>query len=157
MYDPTIGRFLSRDPRGPALCDLDAPLALNRYTYADDDPVDRVDPLGQKSQITTEPATPPDSEQPPVWCFWVWTWSSGVTQVCLPFSPPTVLPARRAWSCTASCNVEGSAPQCVNRRVTGAATGPSQELACREAKRAATQSAPAGCYARHCQCTCSRG
>jgi hypothetical protein len=58
---------------------------------------------------------------------------------------------RDKWSCDASCNVEGTEPQCTGR-VTGSASGPSQEHACREAKRDATQKAPRGCYARHCQC-----
>jgi len=59
------------------------------------------------------------------------------------------------WSCSASCNVEGREAQCTGR-VTGSATGPSEGAACREAKREATQRAPRGCYARHCQCSCSR-
>jgi hypothetical protein len=61
----------------------------------------------------------------------------------------------RTWKCFASCNVEGTEPQCTGR-VTGFATGSSQEIACREAKRDATQKAPRGCYARHCQCNCSQ-
>ncbi len=57
------------------------------------------------------------------------------------------------WSCKASCNVQGSAPECQNRRVEGRSSGqPNQEAACREAKRDATQKAPRGCYARHCRC-----
>ncbi len=64
------------------------------------------------------------------------------------------------WSCTASCNVQvinstldGKVPS----RVTGSARGKTESEACAEAKRAATQSAPAGTYARHCQCTaCSK-
>jgi hypothetical protein len=60
------------------------------------------------------------------------------------------------WTCTASCNIAGgNKPECTGR-VTGSASGPSQEQACREAKRDATQKAPPGCYARHCQCDCSK-
>jgi hypothetical protein len=56
------------------------------------------------------------------------------------------------WSCEASCNVEGTEPQCTGR-VTGSSSGhSSEEEACREAKRDATQKAPRGCYARHCRC-----
>jgi Domain of unknown function (DUF4157) len=56
------------------------------------------------------------------------------------------------WSCDASCNVEGTEPQCTGR-VTGHSSGnSSEEEACREAKRDATQKAPRGCYARHCRC-----
>jgi len=60
--------------------------------------------------------------------------------------------ARGRWSCDASCNVEGTEPQCTGR-VTGHSSGHSSEDdACREAKRDATQKAPRGCYARHCRC-----
>ncbi len=38
-YDPTTGRFLSEDPQA----------AENPYAYADEDPVDLVDPLGQQA------------------------------------------------------------------------------------------------------------
>lgn len=56
------------------------------------------------------------------------------------------------WSCDARCNVEGTEPQCTGR-VEGSSSGhPSEEIACREAKRDATQKAPRGCYARHCRC-----
>jgi hypothetical protein len=64
------------------------------------------------------------------------------------------------WSCTASCNVtvidkrlDGLVPP----RATGTANGSSLEEACRNAKRAATQSAPSGTYTRHCQCKCDKG
>ena len=40
MYDATLGRFLSRDPIGPA------PGAGNDYVYADDSPAARTDPFG---------------------------------------------------------------------------------------------------------------
>jgi RHS repeat-associated protein len=64
--------------------------------------------------------------------------------------------AARNWTCKAQCNV-----QQINRtvvcpdRVYGTATGSSEESACREAKRDATQSTPRGCYSRHCRCICS--
>ncbi|MRG95658.1 hypothetical protein [Polyangium spumosum] len=59
------------------------------------------------------------------------------------------------WSCTASCNVQqvNSSVSCPDR-VTGTAYGPNEPAACAEAKRRATQSTPAGCYPRHCQCRC---
>lgn len=60
------------------------------------------------------------------------------------------------WTCEATCNVQkiNTAGICPPR-TKGGASGASQELACREAKRAATQSTPPGCYSRHCQCDCS--
>ncbi|MDC0748864.1 hypothetical protein [Polyangium mundeleinium] len=61
------------------------------------------------------------------------------------------------WSCTASCNVQQINPSvsCPDR-ATGTAGGPNEPAACVEAKRSATQSTPAGCYPRHCQCRCSK-
>jgi|GEM_PF-959907 len=43
MYDPAIGRFLSRDPTFGAITN---PLSLNRFTYALDNPVGNEDPSG---------------------------------------------------------------------------------------------------------------
>ena len=64
------------------------------------------------------------------------------------------------WSCTASCNVQVINPALdgkVPSRVTGGARGKTEPEACAEAKRIATQSAPMGTYARHCQCSsCSK-
>jgi hypothetical protein len=71
-----------------------------------------------------------------------------------PRTTPGNYPLARPWKCNAQCNVEGTEPQCTGR-VYGYAEGPSEEAACREAKRDATQKAPRGCYARHCKCSCS--
>ncbi len=63
------------------------------------------------------------------------------------------------WSCTASCNVQVINPildRIAPSRVTGSARGKTEPEACAEAKRTATQSAPPGTYARHCQCSCSK-
>ncbi len=62
----------------------------------------------------------------------------------------------RRWTCTASCNVEGTEPQCQNRRVTGTGSGPNQNEACKAAKKDANNNVPQGCYKRHCQCDCSQ-
>ena len=43
-YDPDTARFISRDPDGG---DQDNPLSQNLYAYANDDPVNNVDPDGQ--------------------------------------------------------------------------------------------------------------
>ncbi len=43
-YDPSLGRWTQQDPVGGSLGDLNA---ANRYTYANDDPVNVVDPSGK--------------------------------------------------------------------------------------------------------------
>ncbi len=44
-YDPTVGRFLQQDPW---LGSLSVPLTLNAYAYCVNDPMNAVDPSGQK-------------------------------------------------------------------------------------------------------------
>jgi len=61
------------------------------------------------------------------------------------------------WQCTASCNVQGIGN--VNPtidRVLGTGFGSTEVEACTNAKRAATQYAPTGTYARHCRCSCTK-
>ena len=43
-YNPTLGRWTQQDPVGGSLGDLGA---ANRYVYANDDPVNAVDPSGK--------------------------------------------------------------------------------------------------------------
>jgi RHS repeat-associated protein len=67
--------------------------------------------------------------------------------------PRAVPRGRGRWRCEASCHVNNfsdvpNAPLFVY----GVGYGSSQPEACENAKRAATQSAPRGTYARHCQC-----
>ena len=47
-YDPQIGRFLSPDPLMGVISD---PQSFNRYLYASNDPVNRVDPAGMESSF----------------------------------------------------------------------------------------------------------
>lgn len=63
------------------------------------------------------------------------------------------------WYCSAFCNIQVINPSldgAVPIRVSGSARGKTESEACAEAKRAATQSAPLGTYARHCKCSCSK-
>lgn len=43
MYDPAVGRFRSRDPQPPL---FDEPAVASPYAYANNDPVNLIDPLG---------------------------------------------------------------------------------------------------------------
>jgi len=47
-YDPGTGRFLSSDPSNGR---PRSPLSLNRYIYANADPLNRIDPSGRESMI----------------------------------------------------------------------------------------------------------
>src|SRR4051812_14712054 len=47
MYNPTIGRFMTRDP----FAELGG---LNLYEYADNDPVNKTDPTGLAAETTTD-------------------------------------------------------------------------------------------------------
>lgn len=63
------------------------------------------------------------------------------------------------WTCVAQCNVQpipGRAPPTFPERVFGNGDGTSEAGACENAKRSATQSAPAGTYPRHCKCDCRK-
>lgn len=137
--DVKVGRWTARDPSGFGGGDS------NLFAYVANDPVNYLDPWGLTSSVVLN-----------------------VAGGMLPFPPfdlPFVHPqvedrasSKAKWFCTAQCNVQvikpkpGSSPP---SRVSGSASGPSEEEACREAKRQATQSAPAGCYARHCKCDCT--
>jgi RHS repeat-associated protein len=48
-YSSTYGRFYSPDPGGISTADPMNPTSWNRYAYANDDPVNRIDPNGQDS------------------------------------------------------------------------------------------------------------
>ncbi len=89
--------------------------------------------------------------------------ASGAASAALPFLATATLLSLEGdnssgkWTCTASCNLQGignnNPPM---SRVTGTASGTNEANACLSAKRVATQSAPPGTYARHCQCSCSK-
>jgi len=49
-YNPTTGRFLSRDPEDGKPTD---PASLHKYLYAGGDPVNRIDPKGRESMFET--------------------------------------------------------------------------------------------------------
>jgi len=52
-YDPVVGRFLQKDPR---LGDVHQPLTLNAYGYCLNDPLQMMDPSGQRhSAVRTNP------------------------------------------------------------------------------------------------------
>jgi RHS repeat-associated protein len=49
IYSPNIGRFIQRDPYKGG-CDSNNPQKLSRYSYVENDPMNKVDPLGLLSQ-----------------------------------------------------------------------------------------------------------
>lgn len=148
--------------------------SMPTYAYALNNPIGYTDPDGLQPAPAPMPGPgpilpllPPEMFQPhpdthtcndgSVWTCPKKIWGD---QVCRQIHPPS---AKSRWSCTASCNVQeipgprtpGQAP--TPGRVTGTGTGSDEASACLSTKRAATQSAPPGSYARHCQCDCSKG
>ncbi|MEA2640347.1 MAG: hypothetical protein QOF51_1741, partial [Chloroflexota bacterium] len=55
MYDPSLGRFLQRDPKGLTSCDKTRPGSLNMFTYAEDNPLTIGDPTGMQATGTFWP------------------------------------------------------------------------------------------------------
>ncbi|TMQ13765.1 MAG: RHS repeat-associated core domain-containing protein, partial [Deltaproteobacteria bacterium] len=55
-YAPAIARFLSPDPHPPTLAD---PQSLNRYSYCEGDPINKIDPTGLQPWVPPPPPPPP--------------------------------------------------------------------------------------------------
>ncbi len=55
VYDPTIGRFLAKDPLPGLQVDR---LSQNEYIYAKNDPVNQYDPTGHASELAMSSASP---------------------------------------------------------------------------------------------------
>jgi RHS repeat-associated protein len=164
-YNQDRGRFMTMDPYAGR---ISQPTTLHKYMFAHADPVNFIDPCGMAEamelvlinwNIVLRALAQAAALAWAISCIFYQV-ASILDPGIIPLIPPHfAMCARRSrWTCTASCNLENfsnvpNAPA----RCTGSASGSSEEEACREAKRVATQSAPAGTYCRHCQCACSRG
>lgn len=49
-YDPSLGRFLQKDPLAGSLLDL---VSQNEYVYANNDPVNKIDPTGHRAEVAS--------------------------------------------------------------------------------------------------------
>ncbi len=58
FYEPGAGRFMSRDLENAAPCSDQQPGRLNKYTYTENNPINRVDPLGTQSLPLELPPPP---------------------------------------------------------------------------------------------------
>ncbi len=176
-YDPFTGRYIQPEPLllypGFAPEVARGGHSTPAYGYAFNSPTMNIDPNGLQATPGMAPTSAPGggaagflgllfnylNEQTTTHTGVdgsTWTCNS---QGCRKTFPATCSDSSSSrWQCTASCNVQaipGRAPTSFPERVTGTGTGSSEDAACREAKRSATQSAPGGTYARHCQCSCT--
>lgn len=163
-YDSRLGRFLQEDPAGFLA-------GYNFYVYVRNNPLNFVDPDGLQAFAGALPVAggfaAADGPLPVGDAIAVGILvGAGLYELWDILNPPEAVPVpiprevprqrRGRWYCKASCNVQAIGKACCPDRVFGDAYGPSEGAACRAAKRVATQSAPRGCYARHCQCRCQK-
>jgi RHS repeat-associated protein len=179
-YDPNTGRFASVDPFEGY---NNQPITLHDYLYVGVNPVNAIDPSGEVAieyRATLAPSLALLSTvrtatlTSNVGTFSIRSIPVGIAISCVFLKTASALylasqgllsessalncgfDAKDKWICEAKCNVDGTPSHCSGKRVNGLGSGPSEELACRNAKRSATQKAPRGCYARHCRCECRR-
>jgi RHS repeat-associated protein len=155
-YEPQLGRYQEFDPIGLAG-------GINPYVYANNDSLSQKDPSGQVAAAPPIPIPPLPGPAVAVGIAAAGGALVGLginhvaghkIQDALDWLVRRVRPGK--WYCTASCNVTGITREPPVPRVQGGGYGSTEDEACRNAKRSATQSTPAGCYPRHCRCTCAR-
>jgi RHS repeat-associated protein len=165
-YNPTTGRFLSRDPEDGCVWN---PPSQHKYAYADDDPVNKLDPTGLFTQVLK-----------PTWggslgeytglingiSLSVRVAAVAVAEVCLldfaaselGYQPAFGFCARkRQYTCTArcTCHVIGT-PNHGNTGVYVIGTGTDNSIPAAQnaAKRNAGMSCAPGSHAQHCSYSC---
>lgn len=148
-YDPGVQRWINRDP-------IEESGGVNLYEFAANGPTEEWDAFGLLVPLP-RPLPPIDIPipiprpipRPPV----------PIPTIPRPPSAPHGPDDRERWYCDAKCNVQQIDPnaKCPSN-VEGHGEGSSEDEACRNAKRDATQKTPCGCYPRHCRCPrCYKG
>jgi RHS repeat-associated protein len=61
----------------------------------------------------------------------------------------------RAWKCSCKCQLAGPGKNC-SGYIFGVGSGKTQPDASKAGKKDCDKSVPAGCYKRHCKCTCTK-
>jgi RHS repeat-associated core domain len=176
FYDSSLQRWINRDPKGEEGFELlnhgnpspvgDGP---NAYLFVRNDPIFGDDPLGLLAipKCTLKPILIPRPVPPGPWlpllaCTATFCGTYAATYYVCEKTGYYNMVARKfvkdspKWTCEARCNVQQIGRNPCPPRAYGTGMGSSENEACLNAKRAAANSTPQGCYARHCRCICSK-
>ena len=148
-YRPTIGRFVSQDPLGHSA-------GINLYSYADNSPINKLDPLGTLPIGTAAP----DPTSNPGFLdsvgFVIPIGPEGGCGVGGGSQPGGGSEAGRGnrWGCQVRCNVHPAKPGAIcPDRVEGVGYGPTPAIACNNAEfdaKSKLKGKETGCQTKHC-------
>jgi RHS repeat-associated protein len=158
-YDAQAGRWTAKDPAGIIASEF------NAFAYVGNDPINSIDPTGEQDVAAGAAAAEWLTvgwegalvEPTPVGEIVMTVVTVGVLIASLVTDIVLIEEASRPrggrWQCRARCHgtviIQGT---CCPPFLEGFGSGPSYQIACMNAKYAASQSAPRGCYGRHCRC-----